>query len=110
MKDEFRFLNGKQTLAFLKAGHFTSEQAMKAQANEKAWKRRPDVLAAFGEYAEWLDKQSEKETVSDESVSEVERQTDLGIFEGPDVHGGAGDGGKGKRGGAPKPAAGAGGV
>jgi hypothetical protein len=61
MKDEFRFMNGKQTLEFLKAGHFTHEQAMKAQANEKAGKRRPDVLKAFGEYVEWLDAGDQKQ-------------------------------------------------
>ena len=54
--DKFRFMNGKQTLEFLKAQKYTREQTMKAQANEKAWKRRPDVLMAFGKYFEWLDK------------------------------------------------------
>jgi hypothetical protein len=53
--DEFRFMNGKQTLAFLKAGKFSREQALKLQANEKGWKRRPDVLTAFNEYLKWLD-------------------------------------------------------
>jgi hypothetical protein len=70
MKDEFRFMNGKQTLEFLKDGHFTHEQAMKAQANEKAGKRRPDVMKAFGEYVEWLDAGKDR---NDQAPAPVEK-------------------------------------
>ena len=52
---EFRSMNGKETLEFLKANAFTAEAAKKAQMNEMLRKRRTDVLRAFDDYLEWLE-------------------------------------------------------